>query len=41
VTQWALKTPESADGEQETDAFTDEQQLFNEVEIEKFVLNFL
>ena len=34
-------TLESADHEQETDAFTDEQQLLNEVEVEKFVLNFL
>jgi len=41
VTQRALKTLESADDEQETDAFTNEQQLFNEVEIEKFVLTFL
>ena len=41
VTQRALRTLESADDEQETDAFSNEQQLFNEVEIEKFVLTFL
>jgi len=41
VTHRALKTLESADDESETDAFTDEQQLYNEVEIEKCVLKFL
>jgi len=41
VTQRALKTLESAGDKQETDAFTDQQQLFNEVEVEKFVLTFL
>ena len=38
VTERALKTVEFADDEEETDAFTYEQELFNEVEIEKFVL---
>jgi len=33
--------PESAADELETDPFTDEQQLFSEVEIETFVLKFL
>jgi len=31
VTQTALKTIESADDKKETDAFTDEQELFSEV----------
>jgi len=34
------KTVESADDEQETDSFIDEQELFNEVEIIQFVLKF-
>jgi len=38
VTERALKTVNSTDDEEETDAFADEQELFNEVEIEKFVL---
>jgi len=33
VTQRALKTVESADDEKESNAFTDEQELFSEVEI--------
>ena len=41
MTEWTLKTVESADDEWETDAFTDEQELFNDVEIEKFVLKIL
>jgi len=41
VTEGSLKTLESADYEKETDAFTDEQELFNEVEIEIFVLKIL
>jgi len=38
VTERAIKTLEFADDEEETDAFTNEQGLFNKVEIEKFVL---
>jgi len=41
VTERVLKIVESADDEYETDAFSDEQQLFNEVKIEKFVTKLL
>ena len=38
VTKRALQTMMSADDIQETDAFADEQELCDEVEIDKFVL---
>ena len=38
VTKRALQTMTSADDIQETDAFADEQELCDEVEIDKFVL---
>ena len=40
VTKRALQTMMSADDIQETDAFADEQELCDEVEIDKFVWRF-
>ena len=40
MTKRALQTKVSADDIQETDAFADEQELCDEVEIDKFVLRF-
>ena len=38
VTEQALKATESSDDKKETDTFTHQSELFNEVKIEKFVL---
>ena len=38
VTERTLKIVQSADDEEETDCFTDEHELCNEVEIKRFVL---